>query len=74
MINADGTGLRQLTKNAASDIEPAFSPDGKKIAFISSRDGGDNDIFKMRADGSRQAPLTANDDVNDRSPSWQPDP
>jgi Tol biopolymer transport system component len=38
-MNADGTGLTQLTYNAVYDGEPAVSPDGQRIAFHSRRDG-----------------------------------
>ena len=38
-MNADGTGQVRLTNNAAADSEPAFSPDGQRIAFESARDG-----------------------------------
>jgi len=40
-MNADGTGLTRLTNNAALDTEPAWSPDGTKIAFASTRDDPD---------------------------------
>lgn len=57
--DGDGQGddLRRLTDNAASDSAPAWSPDGKKIAFSSNRDGN-NEIYVMDADGSEQTNLT----------------
>ena len=39
IINADGTGGRQLTRASGSDNQPQWSPEGKTIAFISDRDG-----------------------------------
>ena len=59
VINADGTGLRQLTQNpnASFPPSPAWSPDGRKIAFASDRNG-DSDIYVMNADGSGQRRLT----------------
>jgi len=40
--NLDGTGLTQLTTNTFGDFEPAFSPDGHKLAFVSNRDSAGN--------------------------------
>ena len=45
-MNADGTGLRNLTRHRGQDNFAAWSPDGKKIAFISNRDGG-HDVYVM---------------------------
>ena len=52
------------------DLQPDFSPDGKKIAFVSNRDGPLN-IYTMRADGTRPVNLT-NDPAGDLTPGWQP--
>ena len=38
-INADGTGLQQLTRTSAIDTEPVWSPDGQFIYFTSDRGG-----------------------------------
>jgi TolB protein len=54
---ADGTGAVNLTKNPASDNNPAWSPDGSKIAFQSDRDGN-FEVYVMNADGSDQVNLT----------------
>jgi Tol biopolymer transport system component len=45
-MNADGTNVRRLTENAATDTMPSFSPDGKQIAFVSTRDGN-HEIYIM---------------------------
>lgn len=71
-MNADGSGVAQLTANSAEDRYVAWSADGTKMAFGSTRDGGDDDIFKMNADGSAQTQLTFNS-AGDQSPSWSPD-
>jgi Tol biopolymer transport system component len=70
VVNADGTGLTQLTSNKAYDLDPVWSPDGTKIAFASNR-VGNFDIYVMNADGSHQTQLT-NDPLDERFPSWQP--
>ena len=40
VVNAEGSGLTQLTTGSQTDGEPAWSPDGKKIVFYSDRGGG----------------------------------
>jgi Ca2+-binding RTX toxin-like protein len=69
-MNADGTAESRLTDNPALDGEPAFSPDGQRIAFRSHRDG-QAEIYVMNADGSGQTNLT-NDPNTARRPDWQP--
>jgi Tol biopolymer transport system component len=51
--------------------DPMYSPDGLKIAFISTHDG-DPEIFVMNADGTGLRKLTDNTAV-DAAPSWSPD-
>ncbi len=70
-MNANGTGVIRLTTNQAEDGAPAWSPDGKKIAFESSR-AGNWEIYVMNADGSAAARLT-NNPANDLQPAWSPD-
>ncbi len=58
--------------NTFPDGSPAWSPNGKKIASSSDRDGdGDPDIFKMNADGSHPKQLTHNTDTS-REPQASP--
>jgi Tol biopolymer transport system component len=72
VIHADGSGLRRLTRNAVPDGDAAWSPDGRKIAFLSRRDGTGADVFVMNADGSDQRNLTRKPG-NEVDPAWSPD-
>ena len=51
VVNADGTGLINLTNHASDDTRPDWSPDGTLIAFQSNRHGNP-EIYVMHADGS----------------------
>ena len=59
VMNADGSGLVALTGYGADDSQPAFSPDGSRIAFTSSRTGN-AEIFVMSADGTNVTQVTHN--------------
>ena len=80
VMDADGTNQRRLTNNPASDYSPSWSPDGKRMAFVSRRDGHvhpidgwrTSEIYVMDADGNNQQRLTDND-FYDTHPSWSPD-
>src|SRR5688572_21294538 len=57
IMNADGSGMRNLTPNSQLDeTDPHFSFDGTKIVFTAS--GGDSDIEVMNADGTGRTVLT----------------
>jgi Tol biopolymer transport system component len=56
VMNADGTGVTQLTDNNDGDGGSVWSPNGNKIAFHSNRDR-DYEVFVMNADGSNVVSL-----------------
>jgi Tol biopolymer transport system component len=66
-----GGKLVQLTDSDGADLAPAWSPDGRRVAFQSSRDGN-WEIYVANADGSNVRRLT-DDDARDGEPSWSPD-
>ena len=73
---ADGTDRKRLTNNQVVDLDPAWSPDGTKIAFASRMEGGPLsafDIFVMNEAGKKLINLTQNPDGDDRMPTWSPD-
>ncbi len=70
VMNADGAHRRDLVDDPAfSDWGPAFSPDGRRIAFDSNRVGG-LALWTMGADGTDQRILTHG---HGEYPSWSPD-
>ena len=72
-MNADGSDQTRLTDTPGfENAHPSLSPDGTKIVFQSTRDGGDSGIYIMNADGSEQTRLTDNT-YDDRYGSWSPD-
>ena len=71
VMNADGSGQRWLTSTLASWGTSAWSPDGRRIAFGSARDGN-GEVYVMNADGSAQRNLTR-ERSNDFAPAWSPD-
>ena len=86
VMNADGTNVRQLTSNGDFDSAPAWSPDGRKIAFEKAaagtfvpgvpdepgKEAEEKDIYVMRADGTHVGRLT-NSPGLDEGPVWSPD-
>ena len=70
VARADGTGLRQLTNDAANDRYPRWSPDGRRIGFYSNRAGG-WEAWTINVDGSGLTQLTRQSGAH--YPVWSPD-
>jgi len=70
VARADGTEARRLTRSGGFNAEPAWSPDGSRIAYCSDV-GGPYEVWVMGSDGSGQRPLTHIG--QNCAPSWSPD-
>jgi TolB protein len=75
LINADGSGLTNLTNNPWRDGGAAFSPDGGQIVFSSNRDGhtGKFNLYMMNADGGDQRLIYSAKEGMSGSPVFSPD-
>jgi TolB protein len=71
-IHPDGSGLQQLTDDPAFDDQGALSPDGRTLAFMSTRGGGTANIWLMDLSSKAFTNLTRHHSGNFR-PSWSPD-
>ena len=79
VMNHDGTGLDQITHTPTwAEFDPAWSPDGKYIAYTSNQNYADNhdapqDVWTMKADGSDPVKLTWASNLDELRPTWSPD-
>jgi Tol biopolymer transport system component len=75
LMNTDGTLQTRLTNDGLYHYDPAWSHNGKKMAFGASSNTGKNSysqIYAANPDGSHQVRLT-NDAFDDWGPAWSPD-
>jgi len=82
VINADGTGLRQLTRDKYAQLMPAWSPDGKTLAYVTDEGPGTDfsdlsygnlRIALFDLDANRRELLPHMDEGRNISPQWAPD-
>jgi dipeptidyl aminopeptidase/acylaminoacyl peptidase len=73
VVEPDGSDARAVTQTAANDTDPAWSPNGQRLAYESTRFGMTNsEIFSIGSDGSSERRLTDNT-TDDLDPAWSPD-
>jgi Tol biopolymer transport system component len=75
LMNVDGSGLKQITKNADGACQPAWSPDGQQLIFISpcgslAEQYPKVQLYLMNADGSNVKPLLATPAKGAFDPEW----
>lgn len=72
LLPAAGGEAVALTSGMAWEMQPRFSPDGSRIAFISDRDGADN-LWTMDLQGGDARQITKEDFRLVHNPAWSPD-
>jgi TolB protein len=71
VVNADGTGLVNLTNSPQVDWSPSWSPDGSRIVWSRSRTYATyGDLRRMRADGSATTRITATRRIDEYEQDW----
>ncbi|MEE8111370.1 MAG: LpqB family beta-propeller domain-containing protein, partial [Acidobacteriota bacterium] len=68
----DGGEAARITSGMGFDSQPAYSPDGEWIAFISDREGSEN-VWISRTDGNEAKVLSKDESAAFASPTWTPD-
>ena len=72
-MRPDGMQVERLTADPAEDADPAFSPDGRSLAFISDRTDGAPRLHIMDADGSNVRVVGNGPGTEHQGPAWSPD-
>ena len=70
-LPAAGGSAEQLTFGLCYDTDPAISPDGRRVAFVSDRDGSESNIFLLDLGSKQVSPLTK--EARAGCPAWPPD-
>lgn len=71
-VRLDGGGLRILTRGKSDAGYPAWSPDGKSIAFLSPTAGPDTELYIMDSDGFEPSNLSQSATGGESEHAWQP--
>ncbi len=76
LMDPDGTNLTQITNHPGDDTQPALSPDGTRVAFVSGRGGEGSDVYVMKAapEGPDNQPVRLTNGADpDVFPTFSPD-
>ncbi|HEU4792817.1 MAG TPA: S9 family peptidase [Nitrolancea sp.] len=78
VIHSNGGAPRQVTSGEFSDSQPAFSPDGRELAFVSNRTGDRDfncasEIWAVSLQGGQPRCIAGGDDAYFWHPAWSPD-
>ncbi|MDP3156991.1 MAG: S9 family peptidase [Archangium sp.] len=57
LVNADGSGLKQLTTNEGNETDPSWAPDGKSVYFLAARSGS-NQLWRLPLEGGEATQVT----------------
>lgn len=78
LMSADGGGVRRLTKDDAADRDPALSPDGRRVVYVSDRkdqanglEDGKNNLFILDI-GRKKTRCLTKKATNPGTPAWAP--
>jgi len=72
LLSLENGGARQFTSGDTTDMQPRWSPDGARLAFVSARHEGQPQIFIIDRDGGEPIRLTTVEH-GAQSPVWSPD-
>jgi Tol biopolymer transport system component len=72
LVRTAAADWREITSPGYSHYDPALSPDGMWVAYVSTIAGND-EIFKIKVDGTENTRLTENEWAWDKHPTWSPD-